>query len=330
MLAWSGSLRAAPIRLSAGALPAGPATLVMPLPQRWTYENGRWDDRSALALPGEVDAGRAVGGGAVTERGVLGDRAYALFDHETGTIATAKHPRRWPALLACSARFVSPPTVAGPLPAVAITLPDGVVVSSDDADVDARLSDTFGREVSLVSTGEIAHLRDADRTPLDAAPDDLILRREPLALGAPPGTFFDYGPLHLLTTATLAFLQARHPTGQFDPRRFRPNMLLAVAGDTLVEHGWLGTTLTLGDTAQVFVMDPASRCVVTTLAQGELPRDVGVLRTVTAHSAAPSVTAAPGVVFPAVAGVYARVTRPGRVRRQDAITAVPARPGEGP
>lgn len=264
----------------------------------------------------------------LTKRGLLGDRAYALFDHETGTIATAKHPRRWPMLLACSARFVSPPTVAGLLPAVAITLPNGAVVSSDDPDVDTRLSAAFGRRVALIPAGEVSHFREADRTPLDAAPDDLILRREPLALGAPPGTFFDYGPLHLLTTATLAFLQARHPAGQFDPRRFRPNVLLAVAGDNLIEHGWLGTTLALGDVAQVFAIDPAPRCVVTTLAQGELPRDVGVLRTITTHSAAPSVTAAPGVVFPAVAGVYGRVTRPGLVRRQDTINAVPTPPGE--
>lgn len=256
----------------------------------------------------------------LTERGVLGDRAYALFDHETETIATAKHPRRWPALLACSARFVSPPTVAGSLPPVAITLPNGGVVSSDDPDVDARLSAAFGRRVSLVPAGEDAHVREADRTPLDAAPDELILRKEPLALGAPPGTFFDYGPLHLLTTATLAFLQAHHPTGQFDPRRFRPNLLFAVTGNTLVEHGWLGTSLALGDTAEVFVIDPAPRCVVTTLAQGELPRDVAVLRTVTAHSAAPSVTAAPGVVFPAVAGVYARVIKQGLVRRHGNVS----------
>jgi hypothetical protein len=264
----------------------------------------------------------------LTEHGVLGDRAYALFDHETGTIATAKHPRRWPMLLACSARFVSPPTADGLLPAVAITLPGGAVVSSDEPDVDARLSHVFGRRVSLVHAGQGAHDREADRTPLDAAPDDLVLRREPLAIGAPPGTFFDYGPLHLLTTATLAFLHARHPTGQFDPRRFRPNVLLAAPGATPLEHDWLGTTLALGDAAEVFVIDPAPRCVVTTLAQGELPRDVEVLRTVTAHSAAPSVMAAPGMVFPAVAGVYARVTRPGLLRRQDIITAVPTPPGE--
>jgi uncharacterized protein YcbX len=274
--------------------------------------------------------GESLDEALLTEHGVLGDRAYALFDQETGTLATAKHPRRWPTLLACRARFVSPPTLAEPLPAVAITLPGGVVVSSTDPDVDARLSAAFGRRVSLVTAGQGGSFREADRTPLDAAADQLLLRREPLALGAPAGTYFDYGPLHLLTTATLAMFQAHHPAGRFDPRRFRPNLLIAAAGASPVEHGWLGATLSLGATTQVFVTDPCPRCVVTTLAQGELPRDVEVLRTITAHNAATSVTAAPGVVFPAVAGVYARVTTAGLVRRQDVINIAPTASGGAP
>ncbi len=31
----------------------------------------------------------------VTERGLLGDRAYALVDQETGKVASAKNPRKW-------------------------------------------------------------------------------------------------------------------------------------------------------------------------------------------------------------------------------------------
>ena len=38
----------------------------------------------------------------VTERGVLGDRAFALIDMETGKVASAKNPRRWPT---CSCRL---------------------------------------------------------------------------------------------------------------------------------------------------------------------------------------------------------------------------------
>ena len=34
----------------------------------------------------------------VTERGLLGDRAYALIDSSDGKAATAKNPRKWPRL----------------------------------------------------------------------------------------------------------------------------------------------------------------------------------------------------------------------------------------
>lgn len=67
------------------------------------------------------------------------------------------------------------------------------------------------------------------------------------------------------------------------------------------------------------VIDPTPRCVVTTLAQDDLPRDVGILRAIDQHSAVPSVTLAPGVMLPAVAGVYARVLQGGLLRRGDAL-----------
>jgi uncharacterized protein YcbX len=42
----------------------------------------------------------------VTERGLLGDRAYALIDAETGKVASAKNPRKWGNLFAFSAAFL--------------------------------------------------------------------------------------------------------------------------------------------------------------------------------------------------------------------------------
>jgi uncharacterized protein YcbX len=52
-----------------------------------------------------------------------------------------------------------------------------------------------------------------------------------IGLGAPGRTFFDYAPLHALTTATLATLSALHPSGQVDSRRFRPNLVIATTPD---------------------------------------------------------------------------------------------------
>ena len=75
----------------------------------------------------------------VTEIGLLGDRAYALVDAETGKIISAKLPRKWGILFDCRAALNSPTQVK-------IALPDGAIVMGDAADVDQVLSRTFGRD----------------------------------------------------------------------------------------------------------------------------------------------------------------------------------------
>jgi uncharacterized protein YcbX len=86
-----------------------------------------------------------------------------------------------------------------------------------------------------------------------------------------------------------------------------------------VENGWLGQRLAVGTNVCLYLIDPAPRCVVTTLAQGELPHDAGILRTVSRHNSAASVSLAPGVVLPAVVGVYARVDRSGTLQAGDRV-----------
>src|SRR5262245_30239984 len=72
----------------------------------------------------------------LTDRGVLGDRAYALVDHSDGKIASAKNPRKWPTLFSFRATFAETPRPGAKLPIVRITLPDGKTVSSDQTDTD--------------------------------------------------------------------------------------------------------------------------------------------------------------------------------------------------
>jgi len=72
------------------------------------------------------------------------------------------------------------------------------------------------------------------------------------------------------------------------------------------------------------VIDPTPRCVITTLAQDSLPRDLDVLRTITRHNSAASATQAPGVVLRGIAGVYASVLRGGLVRAGDEIRIIPS------
>jgi uncharacterized protein YcbX len=255
----------------------------------------------------------------ISGRGILGDRAYAIVDRETGFVASAKHPRKWSTLLACRAAFAEPPQPGAPLPPIWITLPDGQVISSAQADVDRILSRVLGREVALLAEAPAEVIREADRSPIEQIASGATIREEPMALAAPPGTFFDYAVLHILTSATLERLRQLHPAGRVEVQRFRPNIVVTTSGDEqgFVENAWLGQTLAIGAQAQLQVIDPCPRCVVTTLAQGGLPRDPGILRTLTQHNAAASVTLAPGVVFSAVAGVYASVLREGLLRRGD-------------
>src|SRR3990170_8341238 len=98
---------------------------------------------SVVALwryPVKSMVGEELDEAVVTERGVLGYRAYALLDRADGKIASAKHPRKWGQLLNFRASYVESPTAGGGLPPVRITLPDGVAVESGDDDVDEVLS----------------------------------------------------------------------------------------------------------------------------------------------------------------------------------------------
>src|SRR5579862_230895 len=65
-------------------------------------------------------------------KGVQGDRSFALADPETGKIASAKNPSKWPNLFQFRAIFTQPLKSAGPLPPVRITFPDGSSISTED------------------------------------------------------------------------------------------------------------------------------------------------------------------------------------------------------
>ena len=120
--------------------------------------------------------GMEVTAAAISERGILGDRAYAIMDRATGHIASAKHPRKWARLVQCRAAFVEPPRPGTPLPPISITLPDGSAVSSAEPDVDRVLSRALGRDVTLLATAPAHPTREANRAPVDGAADqELIL-----------------------------------------------------------------------------------------------------------------------------------------------------------
>jgi uncharacterized protein len=161
-------------------------------------------------------------------------------------------------------------------------------------------------------------MREADRSAPDA-PDDgaRSIMQEPLAPAAPSGTFFDYAPVHLITTGTLERLRGFAPASDFDACRFRPNIV--VVGDGRAENEWPGARLRIGEIV-LHIIDPTPRCIVTTLPQDTLPRDRDVLRTIAEHNSAPSHTAAPGYMLTAVAGTYGSVLTGGMARIGDRLS----------
>jgi len=69
--------------------------------------------------------GEQVTASEVAQRGLLGDRAYALRDTSDGKIATAKNPRKWPNLFDYHAALISAPKADEKMPPARITLPNG-------------------------------------------------------------------------------------------------------------------------------------------------------------------------------------------------------------
>lgn len=150
--------------------------------------------------------GEEVNACEITEKGLLGDRAYGVIDNGTGKLANAKNPHKWPNMFQHRATFIEPPQEHTSIPPVKITLPSG---------------DSF------------------------------------------------------------------------------------VSTDDFIENEWVGKTLTIGD-VQLKVSQETKRCVMTTLAQGDLPKDLNVLRSIVRNNAGSF-------------GVYATVARTGRIRIEDRV-----------
>jgi uncharacterized protein YcbX len=172
-------------------------------------------------------------------RGVVGDRFWAVHDRDGkfGSGKTSRRFRRMPGLLDLRA------TYDGEVPVVAF--PDGRALRGDDAEVHAALTAHVGRPVRLEREGEVSH--------------------------------YDDGPVHVVTTASLAAAAAGAPV---DPRRTRANLVLDT-GDAVgfLEDDWVGRRLGVG-TAELELTAPMPRCVMLGMAQDGLADDRAVLREV--------------------------------------------------
>jgi MOSC domain. len=69
----------------------------------------------------------------------------------------------------------------------------------------------------------------------------------------------------------------------------------------------VGKTLKIGNDVQLKITDLCPRCVMTTVSQGDLPKDTDILRTAAQHNGAH-------------VGVYAEVLRAGTVTCDDTVS----------
>lgn len=249
--------------------------------------------------------GEELNAAEITERGLVGDRVYAVIDPTNNKVASVKNPSKWGKLFGCRAAFLAPPQRDQKSPPVRITLPEGTVVSSEQPDLDQILSRVLGRAGTFAASAPPA-------PSLEEYWPDLVglAHRETVTDEAmPAGTFFDCAVIHLLTTSTIDRLRELYPQGRFEVRRFRPNIVVEVtSGSTgFVENDWIGRTLAIGNDVRIKVAGPCPRCVMTTWPQSDLPKDYGILRTAAKHNQAN-------------VGIYAAVVTGGTIRCGDALT----------
>ncbi len=248
--------------------------------------------------------GEELNSSYITERGLVGDRSYAVIDQETGKVASAKNPRKWGKLFDIRAAFMDQPRLVENIPPVRITFPDGAKIFSDDESIDPSLSMALGREVRIMK----ANLDNPSYEEYWPDIEGLAQREKVTDEAMPAQTFFDIAVIHILTTSTIDRLRELYPEGRFEVRRFRPNIVVESVSQEkdFIENLWVGKNVTIGEDVLLRVTAPCTRCVMITLPQGDLPRDLGILRTVARYNQV-------------YAGVYAAVERSGNIKRGDPV-----------
>ena len=233
-------------------------------------------------------------------------------------MASAKRPNLWRSLLLCGAR-----TTGSGASSIEIAFPDGKVCDAHDAEASRLLSQMTGREVRLISVPpDDAELdRAHPEAQLDAGPDaDVETGILKLGAAAPRGTFLDYAPLHLITTATLQGL-AKASGGAPEAIRYRPNVTIrSLPGKpAFPENGWVGGTVRIGDTVAFRVILETPRCAIPMLAHGALPGRPDALRAAADFNRVEIA----GFGNQPCAGVYAEVVTTGVINCGDPVRFEP-------
>jgi len=201
-------------------------------------------------------------------RGVVGDRVFAVRD-ANGKFGSGKTTRRFRFM-----RDLFDFSAETDGDAVVVRTPESASFHVGDPELDGLLSARYGEPLAVLPEEAVPH--------------------------------FDAGPVHVLTTSSLRWVEREYGATGGEARRYRPNIVLDTDVDGLVEEGWLGASLSIGSCV-LEVSDTVERCVMPTFHQDGLPRAPDLLRFLVERN---------GMML----GVYANVTSPGVVRVGDPVT----------
>ncbi len=186
--------------------------------------------------------------------GVTGDRLWGVVDLRDGEVAGPEKRRHWRPLPNIFSRFGE----------------EGLQVGSGDGawfDAGSREADAFVSDHLRFPAAIRPH------TPFETEKGGHVAPR------------YARADLHVLTTASMAALEGLlDDPAQVDPRRFRPNIVIATTPEWsgFAEHSFVGKRLAIGDLVMT-VSEPCARCSFTALSQGELAFEPQVLHSISQH-----------------------------------------------
>jgi uncharacterized protein len=252
--------------------------------------------------------------------GLPGDRRYGLRDLESGKIISAKQPKLATALLGCSARFVEEPGADdhGVVDhgVVEVTVNGRAYNTAEPEPLNEALTQLLGRAVRIEPATTNDEVYESYWPELDGMALSDVTTDLPIAMSTNKGTFNDLAALHIVATGTVDHLRTLLPGSAITSRRFRPNILVETTeAKGFVENNWATKTAMIADAAIAFGL-ASPRCVMTTVAQNDLPRDLTILQTLARENKLDFA----GFGNFACLGVYAEVTTPGTVRVGDTLS----------
>ena len=251
----------------------------------------------------------------LTNLGVDGDRRFALRDLTNNKIVSSKQPKFGSKLLLINARINEADNN------VEITVGGTTYRASETEAINAALSELLERPVAFVSATANDETYESYWPEMEGLALSDVTTDFPIGMFTAKGTFTDLAALHLVTTTSIAALRALLPDTLIDVRRFRPSIVIDSSNcafastQTFIENDWVQKTLTVGH-AEIALSLAAPRCIMTTLAQPELPQAKEVLQALAQHNR----IAFDGFGNFACLGVYAEVTKPGSIAIGDAVT----------